>query len=88
MTKQKLIKQFIVAPGSKVDLKKFRTDWTGTKEAKKLGKNKIKQRAIKILAKNREELAQVHADMFTILRLTGKNLAAKIELTSYAIRKI
>src|SRR5947207_223304 len=59
MIKQKLIKQFIVASGSKVDLKKFSTDWTGTKEAKKLGKDKVKQRALKILEKNREELAQV-----------------------------
>src|SRR5437762_9693972 len=59
MIKQKLIKQFIVAPGSNVDLKKFSTDWTGTKEAKKLSKDKIKQRSLKILEKNREELAQV-----------------------------
>jgi len=59
MIKQKLIKQFIVASGSKVNLKKFSTDWTGTKEAKKLGKDKIKQRSLKILEKNREELAQV-----------------------------
>ena len=59
MIKQKLIKQFIVAPGSKVDLKKFATDWTGTEAAKKLGKDKIKQRSLKILEKNREELAQV-----------------------------
>ena len=59
MIKQKLIKQFIVATGSKVDLKKFATDWTGTKEAKKLGKDRIKQRALRILEKNREELAEV-----------------------------
>jgi len=29
----------------------------------------------------REQFDQGHADMFTILRLTGENLAAKIELT-------
>jgi polyphosphate kinase 2 (PPK2 family) len=59
MIKQKLVKQFIVAPGSKVDLKKFTTDWAGTEEAKKLGSDTIKQRALKILEKNREELAKV-----------------------------
>ena len=37
MIKQKLVKQFIVAPGSKVDLKKFTTDWAGKEEAKKVG---------------------------------------------------
>ena len=59
MIKQELIKQFIVDPGSKVNLKNFTTDWTGTEEAKKLGSNKIKERALKILEKDREELAQV-----------------------------
>ncbi len=59
MIKQKLLKRFIVAPGSKVDLKKFTTDWAGTEEAKGLGKDKIKQRSLKILEKNREQLAQV-----------------------------
>ena len=29
----------------------------------------------------REQFDQGHADMFTILRLTGENLAAKIDLT-------
>src|SRR5436305_1332552 len=32
MIKQKLVKQFIVAPGSRVDLKKFTTDWAGTEK--------------------------------------------------------
>ena len=59
MIKQKLVKQFIVAPGSRVDLKKFTTDWAGTDKAEKLGKDKIKKRALKILEKNRDELAQV-----------------------------
>jgi len=59
MIKQKLIKQFIVAPDSTVDLKKFPTDWTGTKDAKKLGHDKIKRRSLRILEKNREELAEV-----------------------------
>jgi len=59
MIKQKFVKEFSVAPGSKVDLKKFTTDWADTEEAKKLGGDKIKQRALKILEKNREELAQV-----------------------------
>jgi len=55
----KLLKKFWVKPGSKVNLKKYPTDWTGTKQAKKLGKEQIKQRALKILDKNREELAKV-----------------------------
>ena len=60
MIKQKFVKQFIVAPGSKVDLKKFTTDWAGKEEAKKVGSgDKVKQRALKILEKNREELAKV-----------------------------
>src|SRR3954467_8420001 len=59
MIKQKLVKQFIVAPGARVDLKKFTTDWAGTDKAEKLGKDKIKRRALKVLEKNRDELAQV-----------------------------
>ncbi len=59
MSKQKLLKQFCVKPGSKVDLKKFSTDWADTKLAKKLGKDTIKKRALKILDKNREELNAV-----------------------------
>src|SRR3954451_22874638 len=59
MIKQKLVKQFIVAPGSRVDLKKFTTDWAGSDKAEKLGKDKIKKRALKVLEKNRDELAQV-----------------------------
>jgi len=39
-----------------VDLSKFKTDWTGSKEARKLGKDKVRKQALKILAKNREEL--------------------------------
>jgi PPK2 family polyphosphate:nucleotide phosphotransferase len=59
MIKQKFIKRFIVTPGSKVNLKKFTTDWAGADDVKKLGKDKIKKRALKVLEKNREALAQV-----------------------------
>ena len=59
MIKLRLIKQFIVTPGSRVNLKRFSTDWAGTGEAKKLGKDKIKKRSLKVLEKNREELARV-----------------------------
>lgn len=59
MIKKKIIKQFSVRPGTKVDLKKFSTDWADTKLAKKLGKDTIKKRALKILEKNREELDAV-----------------------------
>jgi PPK2 family polyphosphate:nucleotide phosphotransferase len=58
MIKPKLMKRFRVRPGSKVDLMKYNTDWADTKEAKKLGKDKIKKRALKVLERNREELAQ------------------------------
>jgi len=59
MIKQKLLKQFCVKPGSRVDLKKFSTDWADTKLAKKLGKDTIKKRALKILERNRQELDAV-----------------------------
>ncbi len=58
MIKQEVVKRFIVVPGSKVDLKKYTSDWAGTDEAKKLGKDKVKERSLKILEKNREQLAQ------------------------------
>ena len=57
MMKQKLLKQFRVKPGSRVNLKEFLTDWTGTKMAKKLGQEEVKKRALQILEQNREELA-------------------------------
>lgn len=59
MLNPKLLKQFCVKPGSKVNLKKFSTDWAGTKQAKRLGKARIKQRALEVLEENREELAKV-----------------------------
>jgi PPK2 family polyphosphate:nucleotide phosphotransferase len=59
MIKKKLVSRFRVEPGSKVNLKDFPTDWTGTPEAKKLGKDAIKRRALEILEKNREQLAEV-----------------------------
>ncbi|MEI6179005.1 MAG: hypothetical protein WCS43_19090, partial [Verrucomicrobiota bacterium] len=39
MINPKLIQQFIVKPGSGVDLKKYVTDWTETDNAKELGKD-------------------------------------------------
>ncbi len=59
MIKRKFLKRFCVQPGTKVDLKKFSTDWADTKAAKKLGKDKIKHQALKILEQNREELDAV-----------------------------
>ena len=56
MIKQKFIRKFRVPPGAKVKLKNYSTDWTDTKAAKKLGADKIKKRALKILERNREEL--------------------------------
>jgi len=56
MIKPKLLQQFVVEPGSAVNLKHFVTDWTATDEAQELGKEVIKERAAEILAENREHL--------------------------------
>lgn len=57
MIPKDLIEKFVVKPGSKVDLKDYPTDWTETEDAKELGKDEIKERAVEILARNREELS-------------------------------
>jgi PPK2 family polyphosphate:nucleotide phosphotransferase len=57
MIKPKLLNQFHVKPGSKVDLKDYVTDWTETDEAKELGKDFIKERAAEILEETRKQLA-------------------------------
>ncbi len=59
MIDPKLIKQFLVEPGSEVKLKNFVTDWTETEEAKELGMDFIKDRAAEILAENRKHLDEV-----------------------------
>ncbi len=56
MIKSKLIKQFLVEPGTDVNLKEYVTDWTETDEAKELGKDVIKERAAQILEENRGHL--------------------------------
>lgn len=56
MIPQKLIRKFIVEPGTKVDLKDFPTDWTDTKDAEGLGKDQIKERANHILEESRKRL--------------------------------
>jgi PPK2 family polyphosphate:nucleotide phosphotransferase len=57
MIKPKLLKQFLVEPDSKVNLKDYVTDWTETGEAKELGKDLIKERAAEILDESRKQLA-------------------------------
>jgi len=57
MIKSKLIQQFLVEPGSEVNLKNYVTDWTETDEAQELGKDVIKERAAEILEKSRQQLA-------------------------------
>jgi PPK2 family polyphosphate:nucleotide phosphotransferase len=57
MIPQKMIKPFIVEPGSEVNLKKFVTDWTETDAARELGKDVIQIKAEEILANSRIELA-------------------------------
>jgi hypothetical protein len=58
MIKQKLLKQFLVEPGSEVNLKDYVTDWTETDEAKELGKDFIKERAAEILEETRKRLSE------------------------------
>jgi PPK2 family polyphosphate:nucleotide phosphotransferase len=58
MKKNKFVAQFRVAPGVEVDLKKFPTDWTESDDAKHLAKDQIKDRALEILEKNRQELSE------------------------------
>jgi PPK2 family polyphosphate:nucleotide phosphotransferase len=58
MLKSRFVRQFRVAPGSKVDLRKFPTDWAGTKEARKLAEDDIKDRAKEVLEKNKLVLAK------------------------------
>ena len=58
MIKSKLLKQFLVEPGSDVNLKNFVTDWTSTDEAKEFGREFIKERAAEILEESRRELSE------------------------------
>jgi PPK2 family polyphosphate:nucleotide phosphotransferase len=57
MIKPKLIQQFIVEPGSEVNLKNYATDWTETDNARELGKDAIKERAAEILDETRKQLS-------------------------------
>ncbi|MEO5916756.1 MAG: polyphosphate kinase 2 family protein [Luteolibacter sp.] len=56
MINPKLLNQFLVEPGSEVNLKEYVTDWTETDNAKELGKDAIKERAKEILEQSREEM--------------------------------
>jgi PPK2 family polyphosphate:nucleotide phosphotransferase len=72
MNKKNFVAQFRVHPGSEVDLKKLPTDWTESEEAKDLAKDDIKDRALAILEKNREELAEAQellyaSDTYSVL---------------------
>lgn len=58
MIQPKLLKQFLVEPGSEVNLKEYVTDWTETDEAKELGKEAIKERAAEILEESKARLAE------------------------------
>ena len=58
MINPKLLKQFVVEPGTEVNLKQYLTDWTETDEAKELGKEVIKERAAEILEESRKQLAE------------------------------
>jgi PPK2 family polyphosphate:nucleotide phosphotransferase len=72
MFTSKDLKRFRVAPGSKVDLAKYPTDWAGPKGAKKLRTSDLKHRAKAVLEKNREDLAEMQelvyaSDTFSVL---------------------
>lgn len=56
MIPEKQIEQFRVKPNTKVRLKDRLTDWTDTEEAKALGDDEIKERAMKILLENHKHL--------------------------------
>jgi PPK2 family polyphosphate:nucleotide phosphotransferase len=58
MIQPKLLKQFLVEPGSEVNLKDYATDWTATDEAKEFGKDAIKERSKEILAESRDEMSK------------------------------
>jgi PPK2 family polyphosphate:nucleotide phosphotransferase len=72
MIQKKLIERFRVAPGRKVDLKKFPTDWTGTPEAKHLAEDAVKARAVEVLEKSRSALDEAQellyaSDVYSVL---------------------
>ncbi|GAA5129072.1 polyphosphate kinase 2 family protein [Luteolibacter yonseiensis] len=58
MIQPKLLKQFLVEPGSEVNLKDYATDWTETDEAKAFGKDVIKERSKEVLAESREAMSK------------------------------
>ena len=72
MNKKKFVAQFRVAPGAEVDLKKLATDWAESEEAEHLGKDVIKDQALEILEKNRQELSRAQellyaSDTYSVL---------------------
>jgi len=56
MIKSKLLQQFVIEPGTEVNLKHYVTDWTETDTARELGKDVVKERAHEILEENRKQL--------------------------------
>ncbi len=72
MIKRRLVNKFRVHPGRRVKLRDYPTDWTGTKEAKSLGRDVIKARAEEMLQESREELAEAQellyaSDTYSVL---------------------
>ncbi len=59
MFPKKAIEQFIVKPGSRVNLKDYSTDWKGGDAADGLANEVIKQHAEELLGKSRHELDEV-----------------------------
>jgi PPK2 family polyphosphate:nucleotide phosphotransferase len=72
MKKKGFVARFRVAPGTEVYLKKLPTDWTDSEEAEALGKDAIKDRALELLEKTREELSEAQellyaSDTYSVL---------------------
>jgi polyphosphate kinase 2 (PPK2 family) len=64
MIKSKLLRQFLVEPGSGVNRKDYVSDWTNTDEARELGTDAIKERAAEILRESREQLAKAREMLY------------------------
>jgi len=72
MFTRKDLDRFQATPGKSVNLTKFATDWTETKDAKKLGKQGLKKQAKKLLETNRESLSEIQeliyaSDSYSVL---------------------
>ena len=59
MITQKIIQQFLAKSNSKIDLKKYATDWSGAEDEEDKDREWVKEQAEKLLAQTRDELSEV-----------------------------